>query len=76
MTTTKRIPAPPSVPVYTCRPDSTPAPAHDPWAFPTDLGIERPNYGAHGGLKEAGKNDAAKKRALKEQARQEGRYTR
>ena len=47
-----------------------------PWDFPTDLGIERPNYGAHGGLTAAGKADADKVRAIRRMAAQEGRLVR
>jgi hypothetical protein len=65
-----------STPVFTCRPDSTPQQEVSPWDFPTDVGVTRNNRGAHGGLKEAGRNDAAKKRRLVAHARQEGRYTR
>ena len=58
---------------YSVRPDSTPTPEHSPWDHPLDLGVTRPNFGAHGGLTKAGQNDLAKKRVLFAQARDEGR---
>lgn len=79
-TTRKMIPPPPSArrTVASFKPgdDAARAAAPAPWDFPLDLGITRNNRGAHGGLTEAGKADAAKVRAIKAQAAQEGRYTR
>jgi hypothetical protein len=63
-----------STPVFTCRPDSTPAPDFDRMETdPVDMGIRTRRSGL---LTEAGRNDARKVRRIREMARQEGRYTR